>query len=858
MKTNNDCNECKDSEILLSYIKQLLFDTEHAELDRTKLTPCAEKLADGIEYLGDCIKQEKKMLDDMAEGYLDSDYDCHNDLAASVKSIQSNLKHLTWVAKRVAEGDYKQRVHLMGSFSDAFNEMITQLSNNRDKLEKLINTDALTGVGNRRSFNTTVERLCKENKSFCLSYIDIDGLKSCNNNYGHLEGDNYICSVSNELKSMCDEGEDVFRVGGDEFIFISEKNNAEEMKARFSRAHRAYAKKQRDLVAYPSDFSYGCTDVDGSKIKDSQNMSAMMSLADKRMYDFKIRNYIRRRHLQNFVAADDGKINKSGLDSRIFDALSATGTNRYIFITNLSTNVTRLSMQAVQDFGLPSEYIKDATTLWVSRLHPDDLDKYRRDRELVLSGNRPYFDVDYRIMMPDGTYVRCSCEGYVLKGKTKDEPDLFAGTLTNHGAIDYIDPITNYNNVYAFLRTIQHKKATWDGAAVMIIGINQFSDINNAYGYESGNKILRSFAGLLEGLMGSNRRIYRLDGVKFALILPPDKRNDMQELFERIEELAEKRVYLGSLQIVLSVTGASMIFEHVATDETTILTELMYILGEAKRNHVTTLYEYAEEKSAEVQQKMRKMEAIKRSVRSGCDGFYMVYQPQLDANGKCIGAEGLLRFKNDEYGVIPPNEFIPWLERDSCFYTLGLWILRNGLREGKAFIEECPNFRLSLNVSYRQFENRKFMNDVLNIVGEESFPKENLVLELTEHCQALNHSLLKRYMDEFHNSDVRLAADDFGTGYSSFSLMRTLPFDCIKIDQMFVRHIMEHSEDQVIVESIIHCAKALNQTVCVEGVETQEIFDFVKQFDPGIYQGYLFSRPISPDELMAYMAENMA
>lgn len=150
------------------------------------------------------------------------------------------------------------------------------------------------------------------------------------------------------------------------------------------------------------------------------------------------------------------------------------------------------------------------------------------------------------------------------------------------------------------------------------------------------------------------------------------------------------------------------------------------------------------------------------------------------------------------------------------------------------------------------------MNDVLNIVGEESFPKENLVLELTEHCQALNHSLLKRYMDEFHNSDVRLAADDFGTGYSSFSLMRTLPFDCIKIDQMFVRHIMEHSEDQVIVESIIHCAKALNQTVCVEGVETQEIFDFVKQFDPGIYQGYLFSRPISPDELMAYMAENMA
>ena len=119
----------------------------------------------------------------------------------------------------------------------------------------------------------------------------------------------------------------------------------------------------------------------------------------------------------------------------------------------------------------------------------------------------------------------------------------------------------------------------------------------------------------------------------------------------------------------------------------------------------------------------------------------------------------------------------------------------------------------------------------------------------------MDPNLINRYIGEFHKHGIRISADDFGTGYSSFSLMKTLDFDCIKIDQSFIRNIMDQKVDQVMVESIIKCAKTLGLPVCVEGVETTEIFEFIKQYDPGYYQGYLFAKPLSIGDLESFMKE---
>ena len=155
------------------------------------------------------------------------------------------------------------------------------------------------------------------------------------------------------------------------------------------------------------------------------------------------------------------------------------------------------------------------------------------------------------------------------------------------------------------------------------------------------------------------------------------------------------------------------------------------------------------------------------------------------------------------------------------------------------------DFKVSVNVSWRQFAQEKFVQDVCDI------------LELTEHCQALDEQILKWHIAEFHKYGVGISADDFGSGYSSFNLMKTLDFDCIKIDQSFIRNILVQPADQIMVQSIINFAKALGVSVCVEGIESEEIFRFIREADPGMYQGYLFAQPLTITELEKFKKKKL-
>ena len=214
------------------------------------------------------------------------------------------------------------------------------------------------------------------------------------------------------------------------------------------------------------------------------------------------------------------------------------------------------------------------------------------------------------------------------------------------------------------------------------------------------------------------------------------------------------------------------------------------------------------------------------------------------------GMEALIRWKNDLYGTIPPVQFIPVLEQDSIFPELGKWILQQAMEDGKLMLKKYPDFIMNVNLSYAQLEQSNFVDTVLELLEKTKFPPHNLCLEITERCRLLDLSLLKTMFETFREHGIRIALDDFGTGFSSLGILRELPVDTVKIDREYVKNVESSSSDQNTVKFISNLADAFSAEVCVEGVETAQIRDFLKKYRVNSLQGYFYSKPIPMEQFV--------
>ena len=543
-------------------------------------------------------------------------------------------------------------------------------------------------------------------------------------------------------------------------------------------------------------------------------------------------------------------LDKTGLDSRIFDALSVTSRKRYVYACNMQTGVSRWSQHIVDDFDMPGEYFMNADELWGRLLHPEDREKYFEDIRAIFNGEKDDHVLDYRVLDKNGNYVMCTCRGTVSRGEN-GEPDLFAGTILNHGITELVDATTNLYNVYSFLQAI--RKRSGEKWLIMQLGINRFSIVNDVYGYAFGDRVLKRFADNLTAITKGIGAVYRMDGAKFAIIFP-DETIDVEEIYSRIQQVTKYEMMIDGNHIPLTVSCGVVKTDHADTGEYTIQASASYALDKSKHSKHGELVFFQDEFQEYSRTTLELLDVMRQSVVEGCKGFYMCYQPVVEADsGKIIGMEALLRWNREPYGEVPPGRFIPWLENDPCFFELGNWILEKALTEGKHIIQDNPDFVINVNVSATQLERRKFRESVLGILQRTGFPARNLCLELTERCRAMDKEYLKGEIHFLRSNGIKVALDDFGTGQSSLELLCEFPFDLLKIDRGFVRDIEMNRAAQVVVDSIVQCANGLGMQVCVEGVENEQLRDFIRQYGAHSHQGYLYSRPIRMEQFMELM-----
>ena len=290
--------------------------------------------------------------------------------------------------------------------------------------------------------------------------------------------------------------------------------------------------------------------------------------------------------------------------------------------------------------------------------------------------------------------------------------------------------------------------------------------------------------------------------------------------------------------------GAILIDQYEGKADS-LISKAAYALGHSETDHQGKLIIFNDEVCISKKVDLDLMKVIHQSVREGCEGFYVEYQPiVVSGTGRIVGAEALVRWRREPYGIVPPGIFIEWMEKDPEMYELGNYVLQTALRETVGLLELLPEFVLNVNVSARQLEREEFRGEVLRILEQTKFPASHLCLELTERCRDMPLEVIKGEVEFFQRYGIRMAMDDYGTGSASSGIVLHAPMDEIKLDMSFIRGITEDAKKQAMVKSIVDFANSCGMSTCLEGVETEELQDYLRIYKATWFQGYYYSKPV--------------
>ncbi len=239
------------------------------------------------------------------------------------------------------------------------------------------------------------------------------------------------------------------------------------------------------------------------------------------------------------------------------------------------------------------------------------------------------------------------------------------------------------------------------------------------------------------------------------------------------------------------------------------------------------------------------------------DEFFLVYQPQLTAQGEVTGAEALLRWRHPKLGLVPPDDFIPLAEQSGLILPLGAWVLGTACAQLVAWSRQpgLDTLTLAVNVSLHQFRQPDFVQQVQSVIERTGAQSRLLKLELTESSLVHDMDDIIHKMEQLKALGVGFSLDDFGTGYSSLNYLKRLPLDQLKIDQSFVRDVLTDPNDAAIARMVIGLGDSLHFAVIAEGVETLGQREFLMQNGCNLFQGYLFSKPIPAEAFERYVLE---
>ena len=389
-----------------------------------------------------------------------------------------------------------------------------------------------------------------------------------------------------------------------------------------------------------------------------------------------------------------------------------------------------------------------------------------------------------------------------------------------------------------------------ENLAMLFLDLDNFKEINDSLGHAVGDELLVQVVERLQGCLDDAHTLSREGGDEFVVLLPDISGiEQVSRVAQEILNAACESFDIGSNTLHTSFSIGISMYPDDGADFETLRTNADIALYRAKEGGRNNYRFFTRQMNIDAKRRMQIQTDLHSALRNL--DFRLHYQPQIDiGSGRIIGMEALIRWQHGHGKLVPPDQFIPVAEQSGLIIPIGEWVLEQACRQAVIWqTQGLPALVMAVNLSAVQFRHGNIAETVAEVLRMTGLAASSLELELTESILLQDTETSIKTLHTLKEIGVKLSIDDFGTGYSSLSYLKRLAVDKLKIDQTFVRDLGEDTDNQEIVRAIIQLGHILKLEIIAEGVETAEQLAYLRVFGCDQIQGYLFSRPLSPEHI---------
>ena len=397
-------------------------------------------------------------------------------------------------------------------------------------------------------------------------------------------------------------------------------------------------------------------------------------------------------------------------------------------------------------------------------------------------------------------------------------------------------------------RIIDEAKKKDGKGSLLYLDLDDFKHINDGLGHQYGDVLLKAISSSLRRIRGIEDTCYRMGGDEFVIVVPPKSFAFFDEIISNIKEVFEKPWFLKDADYYCTMSMGIVMFPDEGESVEDLIKKADIAMYEAKKTGKNRIAKYNSEHLANSNKRLDMEKNMRDATANGYHEFEVYYQPIIDIlkdGTPCMGAEALIRWNSSELGFMNPADFIPLAEYLGLINPIGDYVLQQACKTCKEWNDNGhPEFKVNVNLSVVQLLQNNIVELVENAIKDTGINPCNLTLEVTESLAINDMERMKEIMSNIRKLGVRIALDDFGTGYSSLNHIREIPLDVIKVDQSFVKELVEDDYSKSFIKMVAELAGAIGVNICVEGIESREQYKVLEGMNVCLVQGYYFDRPM--------------